>query len=313
MPLTLDDIPLLAPMAMSPEAMMNVKTWVERNITPKTVRPWLTRAWPGFGLAGVTWPTGYTPNDPIRVNHLIWPIGASRWAFGHFLVDSNALNLIRNAAYGTDGSEFNEITLKMSIPGLVLPDGSSSPSPQFEPLETSVYLLSYTPLGRMTPIPGGGGTATPAPTSLYPSPPTGSPGSTSTDQYVNGLYLITIVDERYYWWNYSIPIIFNNIGDTTTWQSLFTSIETTINVTINLDTINPAYLQPSRGLALTGEVIPPVLDAMVANIGQRLVRKYDGNVYAQNFDTANAAYEADFSTNPDRQLRAGGERFHQVL
>jgi hypothetical protein len=51
---------------------------------------------------------GYpVPNDPapprIRINTLVWPTGATRWACGWFLAERDAKDEILDAAHGTDG------------------------------------------------------------------------------------------------------------------------------------------------------------------------------------------------------------------
>src|ERR1700687_2344884 len=53
----------------------------------------------------------------------------------------------------------------------------------------------------------------------------------------NGLYLLTLVDDRYFWWERTADIQVASDG-TTTWASLISSIATGLSVTLAPDTIS---------------------------------------------------------------------------
>lgn len=94
-----------------------------------------------------------------------------------------------------------------------------------------------------------------------------------------GMYLMTLVDDRYFWQ-------FRSTGDldidegTTTWEDLYTAAGTALGVTITPDTIPSAYLKPGTCLRALWEQTPLFLDAVAYNVGQRIVRGLDGTVRA---------------------------------
>ncbi len=96
----------------------------------------------------------------------------------------------------------------------------------------------------------------------------------------NGLYLLTLVDDRYWWWFVSASLTIT--ANTTTWADLFGQIGTALGLTIQFDTIPSAYLKPSSGLTVNYEYLPIMLDAISYNVGQRIVRGLDGTVYSNN-------------------------------
>lgn len=250
----------------------------EARLPRENVWAFVNRAYPGFGLAGVTWPTGYRPLPRPKLNSFYWPSGASRWACGLFLVHSLDLEGgesgpgIHEAAFGADGDQINRVTLKMATEDQT---GETS-----ETLSASVYCLPPIPLARLL---GAGGTPD------------------------NAGYLLTVVDQRYYWWWVQTPDFLISETAGKTWSDLYAQCGTALNVSIGNDDINAAYLQPSRAINLTYEVIPPVLDAIAYNVGQRVVCTYDGSVLTQNFDTAKAARAQDDEDNPDRAYLCGGD------
>lgn len=249
--------------------------WVANNIPTERATQWLTRAWPGLGLQGIAWPTGFRIPDRIRLNRLVWPTGASRWAYGFFLGTTAQVEAIRKQAFGDDGEANETITLRMESPD---DQGEAS-----ESITTDLYLLPPTPLAWVDPgirVPSG-----------------------------EAAYLLTVVDQRFYWWAHAAPDF--GINDTAgkTWQNVFDAIAAELDITIDVGTIDPAYLQPSRGLNLTYETIPPLLDACCASIGHRLVCGLDNGVSTQSFTEADQAADDDAADNPDRTLRAGQDRF----
>src|ERR1700722_6533242 len=91
----------------------------------------------------------------------------------------------------------------------------------------------------------------------------------------NGLYLITLVDERY-WWQFN-PVSLG-VNQNTTWLSLITDIADVIGITINPVTIPTAYSQPETDSQLWSnfESVGFMLDAIAANIGCTVVRNLNG-------------------------------------
>lgn len=94
------------------------------------------------------------------------------------------------------------------------------------------------------------------------------------------LYLIPLVDERYYWWEVAEEIEVDE--GTTTWAQVYTAIETALAITITVDPVASAYLKPGAGLTQRYQHLPLLLDLVASSVGQRIVRKLDGTIKALN-------------------------------
>jgi hypothetical protein len=120
---------------------------------------------------------------------------------------------------------------------------------------------------------------------------------------LNDLSLVTLVDDRYFWWMQAANIAVT--GGTTAWTDLYASIGAALGVTIAVDMIPAAYLKPSADFAASYEYLPVLLDAVAMSCGQRIVRTLDGKVLAQNATTAAANAKKQFAVNYRQQ--AGGQ------
>lgn len=272
--LTLNGYPLAFP---SPDLAEKIA----RDIPIERLALLYNRAWPGFGTVGIATPTHYRPwpYQPFRVNHFYWPTGASRYAFGLFLMAADQINQLEPVAFGTNSNQQNNVDLTMSSEDK---DGTL-----VERIRTSVTVLPPIPIYRVLDTQG------------------------LSD---HGGYLVVVVDQRFYWWNYPLPDL--GITETAgkTWQNVFNAIASALNITITVDTIDTDYLAPSRALNLSYEAVPPLLDAVAWNVGHRLVvDPTTGNVSTQSFNTALSAYKNDQTNHPNRTLRAGGPRFLDQL
>lgn len=116
----------------------------------------------------------------------------------------------------------------------------------------------------------------------------------------NDLYLITLVDDRYFWWQAAAAI--NVLEGTTQWTDLYGEIGSALGITIDVDDIPDAYLLPSIDLGSEYTNLPTLLDAVAFSCGQRIVRGLDGSVSAQNPTTAIAQARKQV----DWQVEAGG-------
>lgn len=204
--------------------------------------PWPPRGparWPGLFPAA-------RPFPPVRLNHLHWPYGASRWAVAHLLATGAQLASIRTAVYGARGISY-------TAQPLVLDDGRSG-----HRLTTSLWMLPPRPLAQIT-------------------------GS-------NGLSLLTLVDDRYRWWEVSADV--SIVAGTTTWAVLLASIASALGITLTVDSIAAAYLKPPSDLVDHYQFLPLLLDAVCACVGQRLVRSLAGVCTTQNALTAKASQDA---------------------
>jgi hypothetical protein len=247
---------------------------IAAGIDVRAIRPWLRRAWPGPGELPLGLPIQYYEQIPVELGKFYWPSGASRWAFGHFFASTNQANAINENQLKGNKVSLNPVALKMDSPGLRAQENIS----------TLVYVLPPYPLRAVPPIDG---------------------------ESVNGAYLLTVVDVRYYWWNYSVPDLSITTG--TTWDSLFRKVEKVLGITIKNHSYQAAFVNPHKSLNCIYGPIPPFLDTVAFNLGQRIVRALDGTVTSQRHETSSAIRHANDILNPDRTLRAGGDLFQDVL
>lgn len=103
-------------------------------------------------------------------------------------------------------------------------------------------------------------------------------------QTVNGLWLLTLVDDRFWWWQSAAQITVTE--GTTSWIDLLAACETAIGASIAAEPIAGAYLQPSGSLTANYQYVPLLLDAVAYNVGQRIVRRLDGTVLSMAARTA---------------------------
>ena len=129
---------------------------------------------------------------------------------------------------------------------------------------------------------------------------------------VNGFYLLYLVDVRYFWWAVPTPDI--GIVPTTNWGDLYSSCQAAINQAISYDPISDNYMQPSPDLELPYEAMPPYLDAIAYNVGQRITLGLDGKVRALNYTSSqtNLALNLNQDGLANRK-RAGDSRFSPTI
>jgi hypothetical protein len=103
--------------------------------------------------------------------------------------------------------------------------------------------------------------------------------------------LLTLVDERFYWWFKSAEI--EVTGGTTTWAELYAAIGTALGITITADEVPAAYLKPPTALTSRHDALPVLLDAVASSVGQRVVRRLDGSVLALNSTSSRQVVNAN--------------------
>jgi hypothetical protein len=212
--------------------------WVEANLSLADVLEFSRLHWPSFGLSYLAFP-GSLPDRPIQVGRLWWPRGASRWAMGHWLVDHNTLEQIRQ---NTESTTYTAQPLLMTWV-------NARTQVEVARISPNLFMLPARPLSQIAGF--------------------------------NGLHLLTLVDDRFFWWQRSTGNLSITEG-TTTWEDLYALLGTALGVTITVDPIPAAYLKPSFFLGLSYAYTPVVLDAVAYNVGQRLTRALDGSVRARN-------------------------------
>ncbi len=107
------------------------------------------------------------------------------------------------------------------------------------------------------------------------------------------LYLITLVDERFFWWEKAADIPVD--AGTTTWSELLGLIAAALGISLDVDPISANYLYPAAGYAAHYEYLPPLLDACCWSVGQRFVRRQDGTCLSQNPASAKADHDAQLA------------------
>lgn len=182
----------------------------------------------------------YTAPPRIRLNQLYWPTGASRWAIGYFLADKETKDSIVAKAHPPGGeSTVQELVVNLDT---AVAEGGIGPTPGIS-TTFDMFLL----------------------------PPREITGNYSGDQ--NTLWLLILVDVRYYWQ-------FSNIGDsdvpegTSTWGDLFTALEDALPQTTADNAFNvvpAAYLGPDpQELTRLYDNAALMLDAAALSVGMRV-------------------------------------------
>jgi hypothetical protein len=210
---------------------------------------------------------------------------------------------------GALGSPWLEFETRPTINRLVWPTGASR-------WATGWFLTDDAGLAILRPQAYTGNTLTPLPfvmddgqlsitTSMYLLPPR----SLAQNGEGGDLYLITLVDQRYFWWEKAASIAVT--AGTTTWSQLFAAIGTALGVSIALDSVPAAYLKPPADFNTYYELLPPQLDAAAAAVGMKVVVALDGSVRvltpasAQTQFNANDALSAAFMAGGFLNLATG--------
>lgn len=117
------------------------------------------------------------------------------------------------------------------------------------------------------------------------------------------MWLLTLVDDRYYWWGQSVNL--DVTEGITTWNDLYETIGDYLGITIDVDPVASDYGVPLSAYTTGSRPLPLILDAIAFSVGQRIVRGFDGSVTAQNATTALSLVSANLVAAPTDY--AGGE------
>lgn len=116
-----------------------------------------------------------------------------------------------------------------------------------------------------------------------------------------GLWLVTLVDDRYRWWFQTGTITVSE--GSTTWADLYSQIGSALGVSIAAEAVHADYLTPTAAFAADCP-LPTLLDAVALACGQRIWRNPDGTVEALNSATALQRQAQEWAAN--RPRRGGG-------
>lgn len=194
----------------------------------------------GQPLPAPNWSKPLTP----KLSTWYVPTGASRWSFGLFLCDYEHL-------YGGTAN----VSTSQSILGRIGNGNAAQTLTISSPVGGKPYQRSW---GQCYLLP---------------------PHPVSTEAFSrNGLWLLPIVDERYYWQfitGFESPI--DNTSPTSqTWAALFASIAAGMGIDLTVDAIPTTYLYPNP-FVISGTSPhsgPQLLDAAAYSVGQRIVPDY---------------------------------------
>lgn len=246
------------------------------------------RSYPGRNLQNLATPfPGFPPRPFLNPGDFFYPTGVSRWGEYHGIVTWNQLTAILNIVYpGPPGSS---TSLPVSAAFTIADDGSTdpnhNPNVQSPGVTTLMYLLPPKPLSQVL------------------------------DNVQQDLYLITLVDERYYF----ATRFFSFFGDPTTdktWRNLIDSLVNDLGITFDypddFDTDVVPYGLPEQlesSFWSTFESTPSLLDAAAWNVGCTIQRNIDGT-YSMDFieDVALNSNDTPFTFLPTQYPRpvAGG-------
>lgn len=128
---------------------------------------------------------------------------------------------------------------------------------------------------------------------------------TAAGDATNNLWLLELVDERYWWQFRDGPT--PTVTLSTTWASLISTYGSSLGVSIQASTIDAAFLGPDpHQLQRHHDSIPVILDAIATSVGLRVVRRPDGSVLMQSFDDASVTFLRNINDYTPWDRIAGG-------
>jgi hypothetical protein len=203
-------------------------------------------------IYGLTRPRMRRKKPKPAINQLYYPNSATQWAEGYFLLDEAGFQ-----AY-----------LALATPTSMGAGPTLTPFPFIASADDPT-------------VSGAGLTPQTFTTNLFALPPRPLSGQ------VPGFYLLPLVDERYWWQFQGGP---TNITGSTTWAQLYSTLASALGITFDNDLISTNYLVPCNYSALDteGGNYALLLDAVAANLGQTIVRSYDGTYYGMSAETSNS-------------------------
>jgi hypothetical protein len=264
----------------------DLTAWVERSINPTDFTPWGYRNYLGPGLADSTVRTTMSPPIKPKIGRLVWPATASRWAYAFYLCDATTLVNIADSAYGPNFDGQNRIALQMDSQ---IQQNTDSTNDTYEYISCQMYLMPPVPLSALQ----------------------GGDKHVNTNYNVNNLYLLYLVDKRFYWWYQSAALQIPDGG--MSWDSVFEEAGSVIGEEILFDTVADEYVMASPLLSANYEPAPPWVDAVCYNVGQRLIVDINTDqVLSVRWDTSVRNRIKEENKYPPRAVRAGNYRFPDV-
>ena len=210
----------------------------------------------------------------IKIGEFFYPNNAARWSCGRFLATSQQVKKMLAKAVPASGPTPQTFIMQSTPVGAGELDAS-----EFK-IETPMYMLPPRPLAEH--------------------------GSE-----FDGLFLVTLVDERWYWqWK---PTNLRPY-DTTTWSTLIQDLLDALDIsaTYEATSIPSTYLQPAQDSQLwtSKENAAQLLDIALRNIGRTLVRKLDGSYVLMDGVSSVSQIETNRADGDTVIQLAGGDMFY---
>lgn len=230
--------------------------------------------YPGRNLGAIahSWEDERFPGPEVRIGDWYYPAGAQRFSVFRMLATSLQYAAMLRAVSYRDGARAAPAAFVMkNVPktDIERPDNAYT-------LSTLMYMLPGRPLAEHAGA--------------------------------EGVYLVTLVDERYYWQYRSVSLA---PSVTSTWDDLLTALASALGVTLSYSTISDSYGRPDPDsqLRCQNENAALLLDAVCANLGLTVCRLMDGT-YALRTPSESQTI-IDSNRGPYRYLRraAGGDMF----
>lgn len=196
------------------------------------------------------------PQPDTEIGTLRWPTGASRWAVGHFVVTAAKLDAIRLLVGASNAPQ-----------DLVMTDQVTGNT-----LTTSLYMLPPRPLLVGTRL----------------------PTSTETERQATAdgaLWVMTLVDERFYWWQKMLTID----PVPASWTALVEEVADALGVTIPTPTVPAAWGSPTDRYLVNNAPACLILDSAAEAVGLKFVRGTDGTYLLQSWNAAKTASEGFYA------------------
>ena len=217
------------------------------------------------------------PSSLTKIGEWYYPVGASRWSVFRGLMTSRMVKEVLRITQGR-----NPATLTMKC--VPISANNTSGAEGYYTLQSPMYLLPPRPLGEC-----------------------GFPGATSSK--FDGLYLVTLVDERYFGQYASVQI---HIDQSTTWSSLVVFLSESLGYPVNFPpTFADVYGKPDPDSPLwtNYENASFLLDSVANNVGCSVVRSLQGTIdLFQHGYSRTVTYENRNRLPPVTRL-AGGDLF----
>lgn len=119
------------------------------------------------------------------------------------------------------------------------------------------------------------------------------------------LWLITLVDERYWWWMNDLSFSFT-AGDA--WDTLLYNLAAATNTggAITVGSVSTAYGTPSPARwGIAGRPIPLLIDAAAKTVGMRFIRNLDGSVRYIGYANSESLEQNRFTQNQSELVMGG--------